>query len=474
MKSTVVKSCLKRAMSRLLVIVLCGGLHVVNVLAAVHHYTIRVDESLANVRVEARLAERGLVLSATRGGTSRLRDVAGCAGEPVLRASGGSLRVSGGCLRYTASMAPGKSSDPYRPSWPHVGHEYWLWLPELTEQDVVRISLELPAGVQSFVPWRPVDGDGDGDDYELRASPGSGDALAWFGRLQQATLKVESASLPMVVLGPELEAERMTRWLTEAAGLVAGVGGRFPNTHALVVVEPGQTSLFGDSVVPFGHVIRSGEEVVRFFVKPQASLTELRADWTAVHEFSHLLLPYVQDDQKWISEGFASYYQNVLLARGGIYTEQEAWRRLARSFASGGETRDPPSPNGTSDRSFWAVRMLIYWSGAALALMMDVELRQQTDGLQSLDTVLGQLADCCLPSSRVWEGRELFAKLDALSGTRVFTRHYDLYADSAGMPPYGNTLEALGVRVKDGNVVFDETAPLAVIRQQLFALRQPR
>ena len=469
MKSTLVKSCLKQAMSRLLVIVLCGGLQVANVFAAVHHYTIRVDDSLANVQVEARLAERGLVVSATRGGTSRLRDVAGCTGESVPRGRDGSLRVPGNCLRYTASMAPGKSSDPYRPSWPQVGHEYWLWLPELTEQDVVRISLVLPAGVQAFVPWRRVDG----DHYELRASPGSGDALAWFGRFQRASLKVEGASLPMVVLGPELETERMTRWLTEAAGLVAGVGGRFPNTHALVVVEPGRASLFGDSVVPFGHVIRSGEEVVRFFVKPRASLTELRADWTAVHEFAHVLLPYVRDDQKWISEGFASYYQNVLLARAGIYTEQEAWRRLARSFASAGETRHPTSPNGTSDRSFWEVRMLIYWSGAALALMMDVELRQQTDGQQSLDTVLGQLADCCLPSSRAWEGRELFAKLDALSGTRVFTRHYDLYADSAGMPPYRNTLEALGVRVKDGNVVFDETAPLAGIRQQLFAPRQP-
>jgi M61 glycyl aminopeptidase len=474
MKSKVVKSCLNGAMPMLLVIVLWSGPSVTEALAAVHDYTIRVDASLTSVQVEARLAEPGLLLSTTRGGTSRLRDVAGCAGESVPRGWRGSLRVSGSCLRYTASIEPTNSSDRFRPQWPQVGHEHWLWLPALTEQDVVRISLVLPAGVQAFVPWRRVDGAPvDGGHYELRASPGSGDALAWFGRLDQGSLKVAGASLPLVVLGPGLVNERMTRWLTEAAGLVAGVGGRFPNTHALVVVEPGQASLFGDSVVPFGHVIRSGEEVVRFFVKPEASLDELRADWTAVHEFAHLLLPYVQDDQKWISEGFASYYQNVLLARAGIYTEQEAWRRLARSFAAGGETRNPPSPNGASDRSFWDVRMLIYWSGAALALMTDVELRQQTDGQQSLDSVLGQLADCCLPSSRAWEGRELFAKLDALSRTGVFTRHYDSYADSAGMPPYENTLEVLGVRVKGGTVVFDETAPLAGIRRQLFAPRQP-
>lgn len=464
----VVKSCLRRVLSTLLMIVLCGSLPARDAFAATHDYTISVDPSLASVHVEARLAEPGIVLSATRGGTSRLCNVAECSSESVQRGSSGSLLVSGNCLRYTASIEPAGSDDQFRPQWPQVGHEYWLWLPELAGHDVVRISLVLPAGVKAFVPWRRIGA----NRYELRASPNSGDALAWFGRLKETRLQVEGASLPVVVLGPGLEPERMTRWLTEAAGLVASVGGGFPNPHALVVVEPGQSSMFGDSVVPFGHVIRSGEEVVRFFVKPQGTLAELRADWTAVHEFSHLLLPYVRDDQKWISEGFASYYQNVLLARAGIYSEQEAWRRLTRSFASAGEARNPPSPNGTPDRSFWDVRMLIYWSGAALALMMDVELRQQTNGQQSLDTVLGKLADCCLPSQSAWEGRELFAKLDVLSGTRVFTRHYDLYADSTGMPPYQQTLNVLGVRVRSGKVVLDDAAPLATTREQLFVLRK--
>lgn len=468
MKLTVVKSCLSWTCCTALVIALVAGLPVSKVSAAVHDYTVSVDAKLTSVHVEARLSESGLLLSASRGRAARLQSVAGCSGEAVQRRSA-SLLVSGSCLRYTASIEPARSGATRRLQWPQVGHEYWLWLPALAERDVVRISLVLPPGVQAFVPWRRVSA----NHYELRSSPGSGDALAWFGRLQESSLQVEEASLPMAVLDPGLEPERMARWLTEAAGLVARVGGRFPNPHALVVIEPGETSLFGDSVVPFGHVMRSGEEVVHFFVKPGATLEELRADWTAVHEFSHLLLPYVRDDQKWISEGFASYYQNVLLARGGIYSEVEAWQRLARSFGSAAATRNAASPNGTAERSFWEVRMLIYWSGAALALMMDVELRQQTDGRQSLDTVLGQLADCCLPSSRVWEGRALFAKLDALSMTSVFRRNYDLYADRAGMPPYQDTLAALGVRMKDGKVVLDDAAPLAGVRSRLMASPQP-
>jgi len=445
-----------------LVVVLFAGMPMSWVNAAVHDYTIRVDATLSSVQVEARLSETGLLLSSGRGGTARLREVAGCSGEVVQR-RGGSLRSSGRCLRYTASIRPPLSNQTRRPQWPQVGHKYWLWLPPLAAEDVVRISLDLPEGVRAFVPWRRLDA----DRYELRGSPGSGDALARFGRIAESSLLVQDTSIPLFVLDSGLAAERMTDWLTEAAGLVASVGGRFPNPHALVVVEPGETSLFGDSVVPFGHVMRSGEEVVRFFVKPGASLEALRDDWTAVHEFSHLLLPYVRDDQKWISEGFASYYQNVLLARGGIYSETEAWRRLVRSFGNAAATRDPASPNGTAARSFREVRMLIYWSGAALALMIDVELRQQTDGQQSLDSVLGQLADCCLPSSRTWAGRDLFAKLDALSETSVFTLHYDRYADQPGMPPYAATLESLGVEANGNSVQLNDRAPRAAIRRAI-------
>ena len=54
------------------------------------------------------------------------------------------------------------------------------------------------------------------------------------------------------------------------------------------------------------------------------------------------LLPYVVSGEKWISEGFASYYQNVLLARRGVYSESEVWQRLHRAFAQADAIADPP------------------------------------------------------------------------------------------------------------------------------------
>ena len=442
-------------------VLLCSLLNM-KVFAAAHQYVVTVNSALDAVDVEARPARAGVWLASSRGGSRRLASVAGCADEPVQRRNG-AMRTTGDCLRYTASIESPVTGDGRRPRWPHAGHDHWLWLPELAEGDVVRLTLHLPPGVAAFLPWRQVGP----SDYELRPSPGSGEAVAWFGPLRHSTLQLGKQSLALSILEPSLDQARMTRWLEEAANLVARVGGTFPNPHARVIVERGEVSPFGDSVVPFGQVLRSGEEVVRFFVKPGASLEALRYDWTAVHEFSHLLLPYVREDQKWISEGFASYYQNVLLARGGMYSEEEAWRRLTRSFGMAAATRDPVSPNGTAARSFWDVRMLVYWSGAALALMMDVDLRQQTGGRQSLDTVLGQLAACCLPSTSTWEGRALFERLDDLSDTRVFTQHYDRYANAPGMPAYSETLATLGVTTINGRVRLDDTAPLAHTRRAI-------
>ena len=99
----------------------------------------------------------------------------------------------------------------------------------------------------------------------------------------------------------------------------------------------------GGSAVPFGHVIRDGGEAVRFFVNDDKPLDKYLGDWTATHEFAHLLLPYIESKQKWISEGFASYYQNVLLARRGVYSEEEArvwmdetgWRALEHKPLAG-------------------------------------------------------------------------------------------------------------------------------------------
>ena len=338
----------------------------------------------------------------------------------------------------------------------------WLWTPRLAGDDRVRISVTHDSDTQIFLPLRR---SGDGV-YLLLPSPRSSDAVAMFGRLTHIEVPVAGGGrLSATLVGDRLDERKIGQWLSITAGDVAEVGGQFPNPHAqIVVVDVGNVG--GDSPIPFGHVIRNGEEVVRFFVDGRRSLQAFVDDWTATHEFAHLLLPYIRGDQKWLSEGFASYYQNVLLARRDAYSEQEVWQRLVARFASARNTRRAPSLNDAHRRDFWDMRMLIYWSGAALALMADVELRQKG---MDLDTVLGRFAECCLPSDRTWSAREYFSALERTTpeaGT-VLTDLYDRYADRRGMPDVEGLYAALGVVVRNGKVTLRDDAPRAALRRAI-------
>ena len=182
--------------------------------------------------------------------------------------------------------------------------------------------------------------------------------------------------------GGDINQEVLVEWLREAAINVTRVYGQFPNPSPQIIVVP--VTGFGSSAVPFGRVIRDGGEAVQFFVDPSRPLEDYLGDWTATHEFSHLMLPYVGNREKWISEGFASYYQNVLMARAGQYSETKAWQKLHDGFERARRER-PASPSGAS---FRGSRMMIYWSGAAVALLADIALRQRQEKA-SLDTRFG-------------------------------------------------------------------------------------
>ena len=48
-----------------------------------------------------------------------------------------------------------------------------------------------------------------------------------------------------------------------------------------------------------------------------------------------MLMPYISSRDRWLSEGLASYYQNVLRARDGRLTDTQAWQLLYEGFQRG-------------------------------------------------------------------------------------------------------------------------------------------
>ena len=122
-------------------------------------------------------------------------------------------------------------------------------------------------------------------------------------------------------------------------------------------------------------------------MSPHATLADLERDWVLPHELSHLFLPYVSREHAWFSEGAATYYQEVLRARGGVISESRRLLNIARSTRSAAleGTGRALREESLVMHETYAFRA-VYWAGAAFFLMADVALRRSTQGQRSLDT----------------------------------------------------------------------------------------
>ena len=271
-------------------------------------------------------------------------------------------------------------------------------------------------------------------------------------------VEAESAGTTLQIrfAGPiaQTRADEIVRWLQDVAADVGHVYGRFPIDNLGVVVIPHQSGARDTgSPVPFARVTRRGQETVEIYIDSDRPMSELYADWTLTHEFSHLMLPRIGWQQRWISEGFASYYQNVLMARAGHYSTRMALQKLSAGFERGRASQPRLSPNEAAREGIRTARYKIYWSGAAIALLADIALREQSRGEESLDVILGRFQQCCLPSRRRWSGQEFFEKLDSLAMKPVFMPLYRRYANAPGFPDIDGTLAK------------------SIVRKEIFAVR---
>jgi hypothetical protein len=434
-----------------------------------HRYTVSVDPGLTQVSVRAcfegkpplRLTAESLdaavALAEAHVEGSRKR----------LEPNGAELNLGqapdGSCLAYISDIAPeqrrhDRSQGPGRRVGPDLITDVglWLWRPGALDADEdIEVRFELPEGISVSAPWRPVRGaDGAILAYRLGHAPYDWPAAVAFGTFVERELEVPGARLRVSVLhgAPAVEWDFVQQWITRAATAVSGLYGAFPVDTAQIIVVPGAR---GDEPVPWAYVLRGGLPSVHFFINQRRPLAEFLTDWTAVHEMSHLLLPYVRPEDAWLSEGTASYYQNVLRARAGMLSEQDAWQRMHSGFRRGMKSMPGITLADATERMYRdGAFMRVYWHGAAMLLLADQRLRARSAGRESLDTALAKLHDCCLAPDQAWQASMLFAKLDALTGVTVFSELL-VEQNASRFPDLTEAYALLGLRVSDDSATVE-------------------
>lgn len=262
-------------------------------------------------------------------------------------------------------------------------------------------------------------------------------------------------------------AAELHEWLAECARAQLTAFGAFPLRDATVRIRLVPRRGRDPSPVPWGQTLREDGVAVLLYVREDARRDELSADWTAVHELSHLFHPFLGDDGRWLAEGLASYYQNVLRARAGLLGGEEAWRRLDAGFrrgrAAGGDAR--------MDEIGWrrTSTMRIYWAGAAFWLDADLSLRHERG--RSLDEVLAAYSRCCLREDGRSAPRAFIAALDRAGGGGTLARVYARHAAMTGFPSLQADYAALGMESQGETLRFSREAAAVRLRAAIMGPR---
>jgi hypothetical protein len=264
----------------------------------------------------------------------------------------------------------------------------------------------------------------------------------------------------------EAERKMTQQWLKQVTDALLTVYNELPEDNYRITIERSSSR---HSPVPWGQVKRGTPTNVLLVINPDLGYDALISDWTAFHELSHLLIPYRGHGNIWLSEGLATYYQNIIQARSGRFDETEMWRKIAAGFQRGRNEQSWHHVNLTkvSDNLHETRQyMRVHWSGVLFWLTVDVELRKQ--GKISLDDALKQLRYCCQGKSMSAE--EIVSKLDELTNQNIFVLLFDKYRKSYSTPEFTSILTDLGVKQnkRTGDITFNDDAPLAYIRQQIY------
>lgn len=444
-------------------------------LAETIRYEIAIDRDLTAVTVDACFGTRvprGLRLS----DELPPRALNGLAVDARPGEEGRQFRarnVARGCAHYALDLSSLPAGD-FHAGLQRVGGAVLLdptWLlavPADAGIHTLELAFRLPQGFRLSAPASVVAAPDNRWQTRITTRGWARGGRFALGRLTQFALTHGGATFAISVAGQagRLPRAQYANWIGGIAAALSAHFGRFPVPFVQVVVVLTDAQA---ETVPWGEVVRAGGDGLLLFVDRTRSAAALADDWVAFHEFSHFLHPYFSRVDSWWAEGLASYYQNVLRAQTGGLAPRDSWRALHAGFERGRAQTDGRTTLANASRAMRTQQkfMRVYWSGAAIALLGDVELRLRSGGRESLAAVLARFAACCLPASRQWTARAFMAKLDELSGMPVMAALMDAHLESAGFPDLAPAYEVLGLRPQTGELRFVDGAANRRFREAL-------
>lgn len=191
---------------------------------------------------------------------------------------------------------------------------------------------------------------------------------------------------------------------------------------------------------------------------------------TASHEFFHLwnvkrirpieMWPYdyARENESpllWVSEGFTNYYGIVGTYRGGV-TSKEHFLARAADAAAGVESTEARKyvPPASSSMVTWvgydtpqAFAVSYYTQGQNLAALLDLSIRNDTEGAASLDDVFRTLYRDHYQKGRGFSTADLVAVINGLT-RKDYAAFFESYVFGVEVPDYDRIFGYAGYRLE--------------------------
>lgn len=191
---------------------------------------------------------------------------------------------------------------------------------------------------------------------------------------------------------------------------------------------------------------------------------------TGSHEFFHLwnvkrfrpaeMWPYDYSRENetpllWVSEGFTNYYGAVATYRAGVTTEEVFLKRAADAAAGieNSEARAYISP-ANSSVSTWvgydtpqAFSISYYTQGQNLAALLDLSIRNDTDGHSSLDDVMRALYNDHYKRGRGFTTDDMIGIINRIT-KKDYRDFYNRYVFGTQVPDYAKIFGYAGYNVE--------------------------
>lgn len=244
-------------------------------------------------------------------------------------------------------------------------------------------------------------------------------------------------------------------WARNSAEMITDYyGGEFPVPSLEVRVVPG-----GRGGVGFGQ--HQDGRWIKIYCGRRTGEDTLESDWVMVHEMLHACFPDLTRRHRWMQEGCSTYVEKVVRARAGNRSEESVWRALTGNMHHG---RPKFGDRGLDRTPTWG---RTYWGGALFFMVADIEIRTQTDNRKSLRDALVKIVAEGGNGRANWSTKKVVEVGDQGTGTRVLRDLYARMAEAPGDVDLDRLWRELGVQRVDGEVSFDDDAPLAGIRRAI-------